>query len=90
MTTTALAERDPIVAATYNNRGNVYAMQGDYDRAIADYDEAIRLDPALASAWHNRGNAYARKGDADRAIADYNEAIRLISASTACKSGSRC
>ncbi len=31
--------------------------QGDYDRAIADYDEAIKLNPKFALAYNNRGNA---------------------------------
>jgi tetratricopeptide (TPR) repeat protein len=47
------------------------------DRAIADYDEAIRLNPEDADAYSNRGNAYFHKGDFDRAITDYDEAIRL-------------
>src|SRR6266403_339236 len=51
--------------------------KGDNDRAIADYNEAIRLDPKHARAFHHRGYAYSDKGDNDRAIADYNEAIRL-------------
>ena len=55
----------------------LYGDKGDYDRAIADYDEAIRLDPRYAVAYYNRGVAYCDKGDYDRAIADYNEAIRL-------------
>jgi len=49
----------------------------DYDRAIVDYTEAIRLDPKFAFAYNNRCNAYHRKGDNDRAIADCTEAIRL-------------
>jgi tetratricopeptide (TPR) repeat protein len=43
--------------------------QGDYARAIADYDEAIRLDPKNFGAYYRRG-AYANKGELDRAIAD--------------------
>jgi Tfp pilus assembly protein PilF len=50
--------------------------KGDNDRAIADYNEAIRRDPNSALAFDNRGTAYLKKGDNDRAIADYNEAIR--------------
>jgi tetratricopeptide (TPR) repeat protein len=48
-----------------------------YDRAIADFTQAIRLDPANAKAYKERGDAYAGKGDLDRAIANYNQAIRL-------------
>ena len=51
--------------------------KGDYERAIADFNEAIRLDPKDAAAYRNRGFAWKSKGDYDRAIADYNEAIRL-------------
>jgi tetratricopeptide (TPR) repeat protein len=64
-------------ATAYNNRGWSYSNKDDYDRAIADFDEAIRLDPKFALALVNRGWAYERKGDYARAIADYEEAIRL-------------
>ena len=36
---------DPKYADAYNNRGLAYRAKGDYDHAIADYNEAIRLDP---------------------------------------------
>jgi tetratricopeptide (TPR) repeat protein len=52
-------------------------MQGDYDRAIADYTEAIRRDPEQARAYCRRGGAYRMQGDYDRAIADASQAIRL-------------
>jgi tetratricopeptide (TPR) repeat protein len=32
-------------------RGLAYRAKGDNDRAIADYNEAIRLDPRLAQAY---------------------------------------
>ena len=42
-------------ANAYNNRGVAYGAKGDRDRAIADYNEAIRLDPKFAMAYNNRG-----------------------------------
>ncbi|HLH11202.1 MAG TPA: tetratricopeptide repeat protein [Methylovirgula sp.] len=36
------------VAFAYNIRGKAYQAAGDFDRAIADYTEAIRLDPKYA------------------------------------------
>jgi tetratricopeptide (TPR) repeat protein len=58
-------------------RANAYDIKGERDRAIADYDEAIRLNPKNARAFQIRGLAHRAKGDNDRAIADYDEAIRL-------------
>ena len=45
-------------------------------KAIADYNEAIRLKPQ-ANFLTNRGDAYNDKRDYDRAIADYDRAIAL-------------
>jgi len=69
------------LAATFSNRGNAYQSKGDYQRAIQDYDEALRLDPDSALAFNNRGSAYQHMGNYERAIQDYDQAIRLDSSS---------
>jgi Tfp pilus assembly protein PilF len=68
---------EPSNAVDYFNRGNAYLSKKDYGRAIADYDEALRLNPNYAASYFNRGVAYFSKKDYDRAIADYDEALRL-------------
>ncbi|MFQ5924663.1 MAG: tetratricopeptide repeat protein, partial [Dehalococcoidia bacterium] len=50
---------------------------GEFERAIEDLDEAIRLDPRVAMSYGNRGFAYYNLGEFERAIEDYDEAIRL-------------
>lgn len=65
------------LATFYHNRGLAMATAQDYDRAIADFGEALRIDPSYSPAYNDRGVAYRRKGDFDRAIQDYNEALRL-------------
>ena len=50
---------------------------GQFDRAIADYDEAIKRDPVMADAYKSRGDAYYDKRQLDRAIADYTRAIEV-------------
>lgn len=61
----------------YNNRGAAYDDKHDSDRAIQDYNEAIRLNPNIAAAFYGRGEAYDHTGNFDLAIQNYNEAIRL-------------
>jgi tetratricopeptide (TPR) repeat protein len=61
----------------YFCRGSAYRVKGEYENAIADYTEAIRVDTTFAIAYLNRGRVYAEIGDYDRAITNYTEAIRL-------------
>jgi tetratricopeptide (TPR) repeat protein len=55
-----------------NHRGlqsavaEVFNDKKDNQRAIAEFDSAIRLDPTYATAYSNRAYAYFRKGDLDR------------------------
>ena len=59
------------------NRGDAYGQEGQYDRAIEDFDQAVRLSPNNATAFLARGAGYASSGQQDRAILDYDQAIRL-------------
>jgi tetratricopeptide (TPR) repeat protein len=66
------------------NQGRAALDRGDFDRAIADFSEAIRLEPRYPGsfngrgiAYNNRGLAYGNKKDFDLAIGDFSEAIRL-------------
>ncbi len=59
------------------NRGGAYRIKGLFNRAIQDYDQAIRLKPDSVFAYISRGVAYNDKGLYDWAIRDYAEALRL-------------
>jgi tetratricopeptide (TPR) repeat protein len=65
------------LATAFDNRGVAYRRKGEYDRALQDYEQAIRLNPSNANAYNNRGIIYRIKGEYARAIADYDEAIWL-------------
>jgi tetratricopeptide (TPR) repeat protein/serine/threonine protein kinase len=70
----------PSVTAPFNEaftRAKREADQEQYDKAIADYTEVIRLKPDFADAYANRAFAYGNLEQFDKAIADCNEAIRL-------------
>jgi tetratricopeptide (TPR) repeat protein len=71
-------EKGEKLAEAFNNRGIAYRLKGDHERAIADYDQALKLAPS-AEGYFNRGNAHLAKRDYDRAIDDYNQAIKLKS-----------
>jgi lipoprotein NlpI len=59
------------------NRGLEHSGLGRQDRAIADYDEAIRLVPQYGDAYLARGNARGLKNDSDGAIADFDAALNI-------------
>ena len=69
-------KRNPTPTA-YVARAVIWEDKGDYDAAIADFNEAIRLDPTFKWAYNNRGFAWKQKNDYDRAISDFNTAIHL-------------
>ena len=49
----------------------------DYQGAISDYSEAIRIDPNYTDAYYNRGNTYELLNENSKAIADFKNAALL-------------
>jgi len=73
----AARDRSEKLAEAFNNRAIGYRVKGDYDRAIQDYNQAIKLNPKNAGAYVDRALALARRGDGDAAMKDYTMAITL-------------
>jgi WD40 repeat protein/tetratricopeptide (TPR) repeat protein len=61
----------------YQARARDYWRSGEFDKAIAEYGELIRIDPKSATGYTSRAALYRRKGQFDKAIADYDQVIRL-------------
>ena len=57
--------------------GSFWKEKGEFDRALADCNEVIRLDPGYAAAYANRSDIWRLKGDLDQALNDQDQAIRL-------------
>ena len=58
-------------------RGFAKRQLGQYEAAIEDYDEAIRLNPDYTYAYSGRGFAKRQLGQYEAATEDYDEAIKL-------------
>ncbi|WP_298367397.1 tetratricopeptide repeat protein [uncultured Bradyrhizobium sp.] len=71
---------DPKAADSLLNRSHIYNQRHDYDRAIADANQAFEgglSHYGKQVGYGERGYAYQAKGDNDRAIADYTSSIQL-------------
>ncbi len=54
------------LAIAHNNRGITYSDKSDFDRAIADYEQALKLNPDLASALNSLAWEFATMPLPDR------------------------
>ena len=58
-------------------RGIGYRQEGDFGKAIADFEEAIGINRESAEAWYQRALTWGHMGEYQRAINDFNRAIAL-------------
>ena len=68
-------KKNPANAHLYSNRGMILLRQGDYRRALADFEADLKIEPKSARALYGRGVAKARmnkrvEGDEDIAAAE--------------------
>lgn len=64
-------------ARLFNMRGLVHYSQRQFDPALTDFDEAIRLDEGLAQAHNNRAATLLQLGDYEAAIYAASRALFL-------------
>ena len=82
----ALADYDRAISLKprsefYHGRSRLRFLQNQFEMAIADQTEAIRLDPSNVNAYSDRAVAYGRLGKNQLAIDDIRKAIALKSGS---------
>lgn len=63
-------------ALTLNALGFAYFAQEQYDLAIRQYKEALKLYPEYVTAWNNLGHVYERKQLTSQALDAYEQALQ--------------
>lgn len=69
----------PEEAVSCFEKGLAHAYKGEYDKAIAKYDEAIEIYPSYSLAYLNRGDAYFFKREFKKSIQDYDVILAYLS-----------
>ncbi len=62
-------------AEAYTFRGWTYSFLGDYDRAIAECLEAIKIDPEFGNPYNDIGAYLIEQGKWDEAVAWFEKAM---------------
>lgn len=71
------AEPDEAKALIFNALGFAYAAQDQYDLAIRQYKDALKLKASYPTALNNLGFAYEKKQLIKQALEVYNEVLQL-------------
>ena len=61
----------------HNNLGDVYARNGDFEKAAEEFKKSIEINPNYGDAYHNLGNTYNSMGKANLAIENYQKALSI-------------
>ncbi|MBW4667253.1 MAG: tetratricopeptide repeat protein [Cyanomargarita calcarea GSE-NOS-MK-12-04C] len=69
-------EGEENIAPIYNGLGYAHFTQEQYDLAIRQYKEAIKLNPNYVTALNNLGHAYERKKLTAQALEMYENALK--------------
>ncbi len=64
-------------AVVYNALGYAYFAQDQYDLAIRNYKEALKISPEYVTALNNLGHSYERKQLMPQALENYEAALAL-------------
>lgn len=59
------------------NLGLKQVSAGEFAKAIASWEKALKINPNLSEAWHNRGSALGRLGDYNKAVESFQNALKI-------------
>ena len=67
----------PDYAEAYNRRASLFLQEDQYDEALRDVNEALRLEPRHFGAWTGLGRVLEELGAKDEALEAYREALKI-------------
>ena len=67
----------PGIALGLTLRGETLRYMGEYDRALSDFNQAVRIEPDFAPALTGRGLTFERTGDLERAKSEFRTALSI-------------
>ena len=68
--------KEPTNAQLYIARADIHFKLHDFERAVNDYEQALKIDDKADKAWFGRGMAKGRLGLIDEGIADLSVFIQ--------------
>ena len=76
-TLTELIQAHPDFAEAWNRRAVLYYLQQNFQRAIQDCQETLKLVPFHFGALHGLGLCYAAQGNLQQAIRAFQKALEI-------------
>ena len=84
---TRAIELVPTNHVLFSNRSVAYAKQGEYQKALADAEEAVKLQPEWSKAYGRKGTALFHLNRFEASIEAYKEGLALDADNTVLKDG---
>ncbi|KAL8482606.1 hypothetical protein ACS0TY_028683 [Phlomoides rotata] len=66
---------DQDLAQVYNALGVTYARDEKVEKAIVQFEKAVKLQPGYVTAWNNLGDAYEKTNDLKSALRAFDEVL---------------
>lgn len=69
---------DHMLSWMYENRGDIYRYNYNFDEAISDYNKALQINPNFDFAYQGRAKINYLKSNYSQAITDLTKAIKAV------------